>query len=648
MPRAVSLLVVSRLLGSMAEWMWYSVATVFAFSLGGVGAIGAIGVASVLPAGLIGPALGYIIDRYPRERVLVVMLGLRCVAVAFTAVSAALFPSVAVLVAVAVVEGIATLFVRPTSAAMLPSVTTRPEQLVRAYAWLSAAENVGILVGPVAGGLLLAATTPPVALSAAAVLALASTLAVIGVRVEASHVAQSVTGSGLRHAVAEAASGARAIGERDVRAIAMITILGFAAMGAGEVFVVPLAIDILGWGEAGPGMLLASIAAGGLLAGAALGVIGRRRLGPWFVIATLTIGLGLAILAAVPEAIVVLVASVTFGAGGALVTTASQIQVQSLVPLAMSGRVLGTLEGVGCLATAAGVWVTAYMIDRWSVSTSLLVLAAFIAAGAVVLAWSVLRTDAEVTTARQRVDSIDKVALFRPLPNSLRERIATQIDTVEVPSGEVVAYQGEYGDEFYVVEDGRLDVSVGGKYVGTLGPDDFFGELALISDTPRTATVRAASDCRLWTLPRNAFLTILTGFPATGQVIDAASTARGAQLPEPADDRPTALARVPLLAGLPSDAVDAIAAAATSLNYEENSVVFRENDPAADAYFIMSGEVLVEQAGVIIRTLGPGVLFGERGALRPGTTRSATATALSNTVLLQIPGERLRTAVAPG
>lgn len=186
----MSLLIVSRLLGSTAEWMWYSIATVFAFSLGGVAAIGAIGVASVLPAGILGPAVGYVIDRYRRERVLAVMLGLRSCAIIFTIFSAAYFPSVAVLVAAAVIEGIASLFVRPTSAALLPSITTRPEELVRAYAWLSTAENIGVLVGPIAGGLLLAVTSPPVAVSAAAVLACGSTIAVLAVRVDAPDLAR--------------------------------------------------------------------------------------------------------------------------------------------------------------------------------------------------------------------------------------------------------------------------------------------------------------------------------------------------------------------------------------------------------------------------------------------------------------------------
>ena len=202
-------LVAGRLFASVAEWMWYTVATVYAFTLAGVGAVGAIGVAAVFPAALLSPALGYIIDRFPRERVLAAMLALRFVALTVAAVSAALFPSVAILVAVAVAEGIASLFVRPTTAALLPSVTRRPEDLVRAHAALGFADNVGVLVGPVCGGLILAGTTPVIAFATAAVLALGSFVAAIRVRVDVADLVQLAPAAGLRHALTEATRGAR-------------------------------------------------------------------------------------------------------------------------------------------------------------------------------------------------------------------------------------------------------------------------------------------------------------------------------------------------------------------------------------------------------------------------------------------------------
>jgi len=277
-----------------------------------------------------------------------------------------------------------------------------------------------------------------------------------------------------------------------------MTALAFAVSGASDVFVVPLAIDELLWGEAGTGVVMACIAGGGLIAGVLLGMIGQRRLGPWFLGAGVTMGIALALIGALPIAVVVMPAAIALGAGGLLVETASQVQVQTLVPSSAGGRVLGTLEGLSYFAIAAGVWATTKMIDGWSLRTCLFALAAIAAAITVALAWAVLRADAKVAQTRERIGALDGIRLFAPLPNVLRERISAQLDTVDVAADDVVTYQGEYGDSFYVVEAGTLEVFVDSRQVRSLGAGDFFGEVALLADTTRTATVRAATDCRLW------------------------------------------------------------------------------------------------------------------------------------------------------
>jgi hypothetical protein len=245
------------------------------------------------------------------------------------------------------------------------------------------------------------------------------------VRVDAADLVQLNPAAGLRHALAEATRGARDVAGRDVRAIALVTALTFAVSGASDVFVVVLAIDELRWGEAGTGLLMACIAGGGLVAGVVLGVIGQRRLGPWFVGAGVVMSIALALIGAAPTAVVAIPACIAFGAGCMLVETASLVQVQSLIPSSAGGRVLGTIEGLGYLAIAAGVWATTQMIERWSMGTSLLGLAAVTMAGTIGLAWALLRADTRVAQSRERIGALDDIALFAPLPNALRERIAT-------------------------------------------------------------------------------------------------------------------------------------------------------------------------------------------------------------------------------
>ena len=85
--------------------------------------------------------------------------------------------------------------------------------------------------------------------------------------------------------------------------------------------------------------------------------------------------------------------------------------------------------------------------------------------------------------------------------------------------------EGERGDRFYVIERGTAAVSIGGRPVRTLGPGDHFGELALLRDTPRSATVRAESDVALYALGRDEFLAALAAHPASARSAEAAARA---------------------------------------------------------------------------------------------------------------------------
>jgi CRP-like cAMP-binding protein len=74
-----------------------------------------------------------------------------------------------------------------------------------------------------------------------------------------------------------------------------------------------------------------------------------------------------------------------------------------------------------------------------------------------------------------------------------------------------VIRQGDHGERFYIVESGAVDVTVDGRPRPALGPGDSFGEIALMRDLPRTASVMAATDVRLWSLDRDTFVATITG-----------------------------------------------------------------------------------------------------------------------------------------
>ncbi|MEP6973408.1 MAG: cyclic nucleotide-binding domain-containing protein [Actinomycetota bacterium] len=103
------------------------------------------------------------------------------------------------------------------------------------------------------------------------------------------------------------------------------------------------------------------------------------------------------------------------------------------------------------------------------------------------------------------------IPIFAPLPEHVAEQLARHLIPLEAPAGTVIVQEGAAGDRFYLVGEGKVDVTIGGERRRELGPGSYFGEIALLRDAPRTATVAAITDCRLLTLDRDVFLQAVTG-----------------------------------------------------------------------------------------------------------------------------------------
>lgn len=112
-----------------------------------------------------------------------------------------------------------------------------------------------------------------------------------------------------------------------------------------------------------------------------------------------------------------------------------------------------------------------------------------------------------------KIAAIKNVPLFAPLGKAQLAQIAAIADEVSLPDGQVLTRQGEPGREFFVVIDGAVEVRRNGRKVATIGPGDFFGELALVSDRPRTATVTATEPVRLLVIRDSHFRSVLLRTP---------------------------------------------------------------------------------------------------------------------------------------
>jgi CRP-like cAMP-binding protein len=125
--------------------------------------------------------------------------------------------------------------------------------------------------------------------------------------------------------------------------------------------------------------------------------------------------------------------------------------------------------------------------------------------------------------------------MFAPLSIAVKERLAATLVPVSVSAGETVIRAGDVGDRFYIVAGGELDIDAGGLR-GAAREGDYFGEIALLRDVPRTASVKASVDSQLYALQRVAFLEAVTGHSvahAAAQEVAEARLARAGHPREP-------------------------------------------------------------------------------------------------------------------
>ncbi|HXH88337.1 MAG TPA: cyclic nucleotide-binding domain-containing protein [Gaiellaceae bacterium] len=112
-----------------------------------------------------------------------------------------------------------------------------------------------------------------------------------------------------------------------------------------------------------------------------------------------------------------------------------------------------------------------------------------------------------------KADLIRRVPLFAHCSRAELAEVASIADEIDVPSGKELMREGDRGREFFILLEGSADVRRKGRKVNSLKPNDFFGEIALISRSPRTATVTATADSQLLVITPSAFRALLDHSP---------------------------------------------------------------------------------------------------------------------------------------
>jgi predicted MFS family arabinose efflux permease len=494
---------------------------VVAFRSGGAGAVGLIMLVRTAAAALAAAPLSALADRYPRRRVMavsdLVRAGLTAALAVVTQVDA---PIAAVYVLAAAIAMVATVF-RPAQAALTPSLADTPEELTAANAVAGTIESTSIFLGPGIGGLVLAASGSV----AVFVVCLAAFLwsAVLVWSIDAS-AGEAAGGDGEDEDGAPVATLAGFSTLAASPALLAVT-LTYAAQalvaGALTVFAVVLAIDVLHMGNAGVGYLDCAFGVGGILGGvAAVGLAGSRRLAASFAVGVLAWGVGVALLGVTTTTAVVLVLLAGVGVGNTVVDVAAVTLLQRSADDAVLGRVFGVLETVLLSALGLGSILAPVAIDAVGIRASLIGTGLLLPVVVVVFSRSIVALDRPDPEVAGRAALLRSHPIFQPLAEATLEQLARALEPESAAAGAEVIRQGDAGDHVYVVASGELAVEVDGRSGARLGPGDVFGEIALLRDVPRTATVRAASDAELLTLGRDEFLAAVTGHPGSAAEAD--------------------------------------------------------------------------------------------------------------------------------
>jgi hypothetical protein len=212
------------------------------------------------------------------------------------------------------------------------------------------------------------------------------------------------------------------------------------------------------------------------------------------------------------------------GAANSVEDVAGFTLVQRSLPDEALNRVLGVFWGLAMGAVALGSVAAPLLVRTVGPRTAFVVVGSFLPLITVAAYRGLKRLD-RMSAPREELGLIDRVPMFAPLSLAMKERLAAKLTLVSVVAGERVIRAGDPGDRFYIVDDGELDVEVDGSRE-KLRADDYFGEIALLRDVPRTATVTAHTDSQLYALQRDDFLIAVTGHPAAKSAGNAVVDAR--------------------------------------------------------------------------------------------------------------------------
>ena len=497
----------------LAEYGVWIAMLVYAYQRGGTTTAGVIAVLQLVPGVLAGPLLSTVADRRSPTALLVGGYLSQTAGMGLAASAMYLQAPAAYAYAGGVFAATAVTATRPAQAAALPALARTADELATANVVISWLESSGIVLAGVVSGLALAGGQPGLVFAICAGATLAAAVLAGAVRVPGIVAPDDDTAAG---AISSAFAGV-AVLRRSRAPRLLVAILGvqFVVIGALDVLFVLLAVAVLHRSTAWTGYFNAGYGLGGVLAGGVTFWLVGRRLAPALVLGAAAIALPLAVTAYSHRAVVTLALLVVVGLGRAVLDTAAHTLLQRSVPTDLLGRMFGIIEGLSMAGLAVGSILVPLLVRLTGSTGALIGVAALLPAALLVGMRTLAMVDHAAQVPVVQIALFRSIPHFRLLPTPVLEGLARVARRREFSDGETIIREGDRGDDFFAVAEGRVRVVQHCTELGSQGRGTGFGEIALLRGVPRSATVIADGPVVVYALDGAEFVRVVTGHPGT-------------------------------------------------------------------------------------------------------------------------------------
>ena len=538
--RPLTKLLGGEFVSAIGDWLYIVALLVVIYQDSGDPLIlGVFGAARIVPYVLLSIPAGVAADRFDRRIILLVTDLARGACMLGMAWLVATDGPVEGLIALSILAACFSTFFYPAIGSYIPNLVADERQLGPANSAWASLDNLGFVIGPMLGGLLLAAggTTVAFLINAATFVVIATVLWGLPPSKNVRPVeppGATPEGAGDEAPAVDTSEPVRpaTVGTRRRTAsligIGALRSMDWFVFGGVGILTVILATDVLQAGEAATGYLNAAIGIGGVAGALASGLLVlRRSLKAPLILGGLVLAGGAAALGVSQVLVAAMFSIIAISAGHLVLEVVGATLLQRVTTDAVRGRAVGAMMTIDSVAEAIGSLLFPVLVASFGVSLVLGASAALLVGvtliGVTLIGPALVRPESafEATLAR-----VSRLPLFSGVASTNLELALGRLQAVAVRAGDVVIRQGDVADRFYIIESGTFVVSQATptgdvREIRRLGPDAVFGELGLLSGVPRSATVTAATDSVLLALDGPDFLALVgSGTSIRGRLLD--------------------------------------------------------------------------------------------------------------------------------